>query len=94
LIPRPHRPARAGKASEGYDLLSEIKLNDLQWVADPEQPEQIFVRLQSIIERQPPAKEDETGTVMEVLIRASKRGDRDASDLLLFGDLGDLAVPE
>jgi hypothetical protein len=78
----------AGKTSEGYDLLSGIKLVDLKCVADAERPQRIFLRVQSIIERQPPAEANET--MMEVLMRAAKRGDHEASDLLVFGDLGDL----
>ncbi len=33
-------------------------------------------------------------THAEQLVRATKRGDREASDLLVFGDLGDWARPE
>ena len=82
----------AGKTSEGYDLLSGIKLVDLKYVADAERPGRLFLRVHSIIERQPPAGADETRTVMEVLIHAAKRGDHDASDLLVFGDLGNVAT--
>jgi hypothetical protein len=82
---------RAGKTSEGYDLLSGIKLSDLKWVADAERPEQIFARVKSIINREPPGEADENRAVMEVLIRAAKRGDREASELLVFGDLGELS---
>jgi len=81
----------AGKTSEGYDLLSGIKLADLKWVADAERPEQIFTRVKSIINREPPSEADEDRAVMEVLIRAAKRGDREASELLVFGDLGELS---
>ena len=84
----------AGKASEGYDLLSGIKLSDLEFVADAERPERIFARVQSIIERQPCAEADKNCLVMELLTRAAKRGDHEASDLLVFGDLGDLALSE
>jgi hypothetical protein len=84
----------AGKTSEGYDLLSAIKLDDLKFVADAERPERLFTRVQSIVERQPCAETDKNCLVMELLTRAAKRGDNDASDLLVFGDLGDFAMPE
>ena len=84
----------AGKTSEGYDLLSGIKLDDLKFVADVERPERIFTRIQSIIERQPCAETNKNRLVMELLIRAAKRGDHEASDLLMFGGFGDLAMPE
>ena len=81
---------RAGKTTEGYDLLSGIKLLDLKSVNDPEHPERISLRIQAIIERQPcgEADEDESCAVMDVLIRAAKRGDQGGSELLVFGDLG------
>ena len=81
---------RAGKTSEGYDLLAGIKLSDLPAVTDAERPERAFVRVQAIIERQPPAEADDVRAVMDVLIQAAKRGDHDASDLLVFGDLEEL----
>jgi hypothetical protein len=84
----------AGKTSEGYDLLSGIKLDDLKFIADAERPERIFARVQSIIERQPCAEAHKNLSVMELLTRAAKRGDHEASDLLVFGGLGDLAMPE
>jgi hypothetical protein len=84
----------AGKTSEGYDLLSGIKLDDLKFVADAERPERLFTRVQSIVERQPCAETHKDRLVMELLTRAAKRGDHEASDLLVFGDLGDLAIPE
>jgi hypothetical protein len=83
----------AGKTSEGYDLLSGIKLDDLRFVADTERPERLLMRVQSIIERQPSADAGKDDMVMEVLIRAAKRGDHEASDLLVFGDLGELPKP-
>jgi hypothetical protein len=84
----------AGRTSEGYDLLSGLKLGDLQFVADAERAERLFTRVQSIIERQPCAETNKNRLVMELLIRAAKRGDHEASDLLVFGDLGDLALLE
>jgi hypothetical protein len=78
----------AGKTTEGYDLLSGIKLLDLKSVNDPEHPERIFLRVQAIIERQPRDESNENSAVMDVLIRAAKRGDQGASELLVFGDLG------
>ncbi len=85
---------RAGKTSEGYDLLAEIKLGDLQGGPDVERPERIFMRVQSIIERQTRAETDDDCTVMDALIRAAKRGDHEARDLLVFGDLGELGAVE
>jgi len=84
----------AGKTSEGYDLLSGIKLDDLKFVADVERPERIFALVQSIIERQPCAETNKNRLVMELLPRAANCGDHEASDLLVFGDLGDLAMPK
>ena len=63
---------RAGKTSEGYDLLAEIKLGDLQGAPDVERPERIFMRVQSIIERQTRAETDDDCTVMDALIRAAR----------------------
>ncbi len=85
---------RAGKTSEGYDLLAGVKLSDLQAVTEAERPERISLRVQSIIERQPRADSDDDCPVMEVLIRAAKRGDLEASDLLVFGDLEELGAAE
>jgi hypothetical protein len=84
----------AGKTSEGYELLCGIKLDDLKYVAVAERPEQILTRVQLIIERHPPTEADESRSVMEALVLAAKRGDHEASDLLVFGDLGELAMPE
>jgi hypothetical protein len=78
---------RAGKTTEGYDLLAGIKLLDLKSIYDPERPERISLRVQAIIERQPRDEADENCAVMDVLIRAAKRGDQGASELLVFGDL-------
>ncbi len=78
---------QSGKTSEGYELLSGVKLSDLQRMCNGDQPERTAARVQSIIERQPRAEEAGDGTVMDALIRAAKRGDREASDLLIFGDL-------
>ena len=84
----------AAKTSEGYDLLSGIKLDDLKLIADVERSERIFTRVQSIIGRQPCAETNKNRLVMELLTRAAKRGDHEASDLLVFGGLGDLAMPK
>jgi hypothetical protein len=78
---------RAGKTSEGYDLLTEVKLSELAAVSDTERPEHTFVRVQSIIERQPRGEAGGDGTVMDALIRAAKCGDHEANELLIFGDL-------
>jgi hypothetical protein len=77
----------AGKTTEAYDLLSGIKVSDLRRVGNPDRPDQIVSRVQSIIERQADREAHEDGSMMEALIRASKRGDREASDLLVFGYL-------
>jgi hypothetical protein len=78
---------RAGKSSEGYDLLAGVKLSDLAAVSDAERPERAFTRVQAIIERQPRGEVDGDGTMMDALIRAAKRGDHEANELLIFGDL-------
>ncbi len=78
---------QSGKTSEGYELLSCVKLSDLEQMLNGDQSEPTAARVQSIIERQPRAEEAGDGTVMDALIRAAKRGDREASDLLIFGDL-------
>jgi hypothetical protein len=85
---------RAGKTSEGYDLLAGVKLSDLRAVTDAEHPERIFMRVQSIIERQPRLEAGDDCHVMDALIRAARRGDHDASDLLVFGDLDELGTAE
>ena len=79
----------AGKTSQGYDLLSGIKLSDLPCVASSAQPDRIISRVQSIIEQQPQVPED-LGLI-EASTRASGRGDRNATELLVFGDLEELA---
>jgi hypothetical protein len=78
---------RAGKTSEGYDLLAGVKLSDLAAVSDVERPERTFIRVQSIMERQPRREVGGDGTVMDALIRAARRGDHEANELLIFGDL-------
>ena len=78
----------AGKTTEGYDLLSAIKVGDLPSVGDRDHPDGLLVRVQSIVGRDLSAGSDGERTVMEVLIAASKGGDVEASDLLVFGDLG------
>jgi hypothetical protein len=79
---------RAGKTSEGCDQLAGVTLSDLQAITDPEHPERVAIRVQSIIERQPRTEADDKRSVMDLLIGAAKRGDQEASDLLVFGDLG------
>ena len=83
---------RAGKTSEGYDLLAGVKLSDLRAVTDAEHPERIFMRVQSIIERQPRAEAGDDCLVMDALIRAAKQGDHDASELLVLGDLDEVGT--
>jgi hypothetical protein len=45
------------------------------------------LRVQTIIERQPCGEANENYAVMDVPVRAAKRGDQGASELLVFGDL-------
>jgi hypothetical protein len=78
---------RAGKTSEGCDQLAGVTLSDLQAITDAEQPERVAMRVQSIIDRQPRAEAGDGRSVMDLLIGAAKRGDQEASDLLVFGDL-------
>ena len=78
---------RAGKTSEGYELLAEVELSDLAAVSNAERPERTSIRVQSIIERQPRGEAGGEGTVMDALIRAARRGDHEANELLIFGDL-------
>ncbi len=78
---------RAGQTSEGYDLLAEVTLSDLAAVGDAERPEATVNRVRSIIERHPSVDAGCDATVMGALIRAAKRGDHDAANLLIFGDL-------
>jgi len=81
------RLMRAGKTSEGCDQLAGVTLSELQAITDVEHPERVAMRVQSILERQPRADAGGDCLVMDALIRAAKRGDHDASDLLVFGDL-------
>jgi hypothetical protein len=85
---------RAGKTSEGYEQLAGVIFSDLQAISDVEHPERVAMRVQSIIERQPRAEGDDDCLVMEALVRAGKRGDHDASDLLVFGDLQEMEPAE
>ena len=54
----------------------------------------LLTRIRSIIDRDPHPETDAERTVMEVLIAASKGGDNEASDLLVFGDLGSREVAD
>jgi hypothetical protein len=85
---------RSGKTSEGYDLLASIKLSDLRGLSDAECPDRVCKRVQSIVERQTRAQAADDDTVMDALVRAAKRGDDEARDLLVFGDLEDLETVE
>jgi len=75
----------AGKASEGYDLLSRIRMSDLRHIASSEQPDRIVSRVQSIIEQHPDPEASEDGSMMEALIRASKRGIETQTLTVSFG---------
>ena len=77
----------AGKTTEGYDLLLGISMGDLSLVQNSKRPDRIVCRVQSIIEQHPDPRAPADDSVMEALVRASKRGDREASDLLVFGYL-------
>ena len=81
----------AGKTSEGYDLLSGIRMGDLSLVQNSKRQDRIVSRVQSIIEQHPDPEAPEEGSMMEALARANKCGDRDATELLVFGDLGELS---
>jgi hypothetical protein len=85
---------RAGKATEGYELLSEIQVGDLRWIDNPEQRGgAVCARVQRILERERlcDALEDNS-LVVDLLVRAARRGDHEARDLLMFGDLEDLGT--
>ena len=78
----------AGRTTEGYKLLSGLKLSDLECIGNAERPDRLVVRVQSVAEKHPSdAKADPT--VMEALTFAARQGDREASELLIFGDLGE-----
>ncbi len=77
----------AGKTSEGYDLLAGITVADLPMVGDGDQPESLLARVQSIVDGQSLTEADQRCSVIEILIRAAKQGDEEASELLVFGDL-------
>ena len=78
----------AGRTTDGYELLSGLKLSDLACIGTAERPDRIVVRVQSVAEKHPSdAKADPT--VMEALTFAASQGDREASELLIFGDLGE-----
>jgi hypothetical protein len=80
----------AGKTSEGFDLLSGIRVGDLPLVQSSKRPNRIVSRVQSIIEQHPDPQAPEDLSVMEALAGASKAGDRGATELLVFGYLGEL----
>ncbi len=77
----------AGKTTEGCDLLAGIKVNDLPTMGDAEQLDRTAGRIRSILDRLPEPQKTQDASVMEALITAARRGDREASDLLVFGDL-------
>jgi len=75
----------AGKTTEGCDLLAGIMLADLPLVADADEPEKLLAKIRAIVTRH--AQADEVASIMDILIRAAKQGDQEASELLVFGDL-------
>ncbi len=80
----------AGRTIEGYELLSGLKLSDLGWIADGDRPERLGSRVQSIIDRHSSVEAGKDCNLMEVLIAAARKGDKEARDLLIFGDLEEL----
>jgi hypothetical protein len=76
--------------SEGFDLLSGIRVGDLPMVQSSKRPDGIVSRVQSIIEQHPDPQAREDLSVMEALAGASKARDRGATELLVFGDLKEL----
>jgi hypothetical protein len=78
-----------GRTSEGFDLLSGIRVGDLPLVQSSKRPDRIVSRVQSIIEQHPDPEVADL-SVMEALAGASKAGDRGATELLVFGDLEEL----
>jgi hypothetical protein len=66
----------AGRTSEGFDLLSGIRVGDLPLVQSSKRPNRIVSRVQSIIEQHPDPQAPEDLSVMEALAGASKAGDR------------------
>lgn len=77
----------AGKTTEGCELLAGIRVNDLSTMVDAEEPDRTAGRILSILGRLPEPQKAKDAPVMEALIKAARRGDREASDLLVFGDL-------
>ncbi len=77
----------AGKTTEGCDLLAGITVNDLSTMADGEDRDRTAGRILSILDRLSEPQKTKDAPVMEALIKAARRGDREASDLLVFGDL-------
>ncbi len=78
----------AGKTSEGFDLLSGIRVGDLPLVQSSKRPDRIVSRVQSIIEQHPDPQARKDLSVMEALARASRAGDRGATELLVLDTLG------
>ena len=79
----------AGRTTEGYELLSGFNVSDLEWIADGDRQERLVARVQSIIDRNSPVEAGGDRTLMEALIAAARGGDKEARDLLIFGDLGE-----
>jgi hypothetical protein len=63
-------------------------MGDLSLVQNSKRSDQIVSRVQSIIEQHPDPEASEDGSMMEALTGTSKGRDRDATELLVFGDLG------
>jgi hypothetical protein len=68
----------AGKTSEGFDLLSGIRVGDLTLVQSSKRPDRIVSRVQSIIEQHPDPQ------AREALL---KRREADEGEFCEFGEL-------
>jgi hypothetical protein len=79
----------SSRASQSSTLRMSYS-GDLSLVQNSKRPDRIVSRVQSIIEQHPDPGAPEDLGVMEALMRASKGGDQDATELLVFGDLGEL----
>jgi hypothetical protein len=68
-------------------MLSGLKLGDLKSIEDANRPDRVLARVFAVVEREPAGKLDNDQLVMDVLLSAARKGDLEARDLLLFGDL-------
>ncbi len=78
-------------------LLSGLKLSDLESIAEGDEGDRqgrLIARVQAIIGRNPSPEESRDRTLTEALTAAAFKGDKEARDLLIFGDLEQSAEPE